>query len=95
MDLITACDCRYATRDAFFSVHETAIGMTADVGTTPPREIMPEGWASDVLPQSAWCRKGPRYGLISEVYDSAEQILDAVMNIARQITTCAVGRFRC
>ncbi|MBL6821804.1 MAG: enoyl-CoA hydratase/isomerase family protein, partial [Luminiphilus sp.] len=35
MDFITACDCCYATKDAFFSIHETAIGMTADVGTYP------------------------------------------------------------
>ena len=46
MDLITACDCRYATKDAFFSVHETAIGMTADVGTYPRLvKLIPEGWA--------------------------------------------------
>lgn len=35
MDFITACDIRYATEDAFFTVFEVKIGMTADVGTFP------------------------------------------------------------
>ena len=30
VDLVTAADCRYASRDAFFCIQETAIGMTAD-----------------------------------------------------------------
>ena len=33
LDLICACDCRYCTDDAFFTVKETELGMTADLGT--------------------------------------------------------------
>ncbi len=33
IDLITACDMRYCSADAFFSVKEIDVGMTADVGT--------------------------------------------------------------
>jgi len=33
IDLVTACDMRYCTADARFSVKEVDIGMTADVGT--------------------------------------------------------------
>src|SRR6185369_15183793 len=33
VDMISACDLRYATRDAFFCIQEINIGMTADVGT--------------------------------------------------------------
>jgi enoyl-CoA hydratase len=32
VDMVTACDLRYATQDAFFCVEEINIGMTADVG---------------------------------------------------------------
>ena len=54
MDFITACDCRYATKDAFFSIHETAIGMTADVGTYPRLvKLISEGWA-DLGWAGAW-----------------------------------------
>ena len=46
VDLATACDCRYASADAFFAVQETAIGMTADVGTFPRlAKVIPSGWA--------------------------------------------------
>jgi len=33
IDLITACDIRYASRDAVFSIRETKIAIVADVGT--------------------------------------------------------------
>ena len=88
MDLITACDCRYATRDAFFSVHETAIGMTADVGTYPRLvKLIPEGWARQMsyTAERISAEKACGIGLVNEVYDSADEMLDAVMGIAKQI----------
>ncbi|MBE0622399.1 MAG: crotonase/enoyl-CoA hydratase family protein [Burkholderiales bacterium] len=33
IDLITACDLRYCSADAYFSVKEIDVGLTADVGT--------------------------------------------------------------
>ena len=33
VDLVTACDIRYATQDAVFSVKEVDIGIAADLGT--------------------------------------------------------------
>ncbi|MFK7825411.1 MAG: crotonase/enoyl-CoA hydratase family protein [Oligoflexales bacterium] len=33
VDLITACDFRYATESSYFSVKEAALGITADLGT--------------------------------------------------------------
>ena len=43
VDLITACDIRYAAADAVFSVRETRLAMVADVGTLQrlPRIIDP------------------------------------------------------
>ncbi len=92
MDLITACDCRYATKDAFFSVHETAIGMTADVGTYPRLvKLIPEGWARQMsyTAERVSADKARDIGLVNEVYDTAEVMLEAVMNIARQIAAHA------
>ena len=44
VDMATACDMRYATADAFFTIFETVIGMTADVGTFPRLvQQIPEG----------------------------------------------------
>ena len=33
MDLVCCADMRYASEDAYFSIREIDIGMTADVGT--------------------------------------------------------------
>lgn len=90
VDLATACDCRYASADAFFCVQETAIGMTADVGTFPRLcRVIPEGWARQMaytgerLPAG----KAKEIGLVNEVYESAEALLQGVMAIARQIAS--------
>jgi len=88
MDFITACDCRYATRDAFFSIHETAIGMTADVGTYPRLvKLISEGWARQMsyTAERIGAEKAQTIGLVNEVYDSTEEMLEAVMGIAKQI----------
>ena len=88
VDLATACDCRYASADAFFAVQETAIGMTADVGTFPRlMRLIPEGWARQMaytgerLPAD----KAMQIGLVNEVFDTHEALLEGVMAIARKI----------
>ena len=49
VDLVTACDVRYASADAFFCVQEINIGMTADVGTLQRLgTVVPEGFAREM-----------------------------------------------
>ena len=44
VDMVTACDMRYASEDAFFCIQEINIGMTADVGTLQRLpKLIPEG----------------------------------------------------
>lgn len=44
VDMVTACDIRLCTDDAYFSVYEINVGMTADVGTFPRLlNHLPEG----------------------------------------------------
>lgn len=88
VDLVTACDCRYASEDAFFCIQETAVGMTADVGTFPRlARLIPEGWARQMsytaerLPAS----KAKEIGLVNEVFASHEALLAGVMEIAGKI----------
>lgn len=88
VDLVTACDCRYAVKDAFFCIQETAIGMTADVGTFPRLvKLIPEGWARQMsyTAERVPAAKAKEIGLVNEVFETQEEMLDAVMNIARQI----------
>jgi len=92
VDLVTACDCRYASADAFFCVQETAIGMTADVGTFPRlMRTIPEGWARQMAytAERLPAPKAKEIGLVNEVYPTAEALLDGVMGVARQIAAHA------
>jgi len=88
VDLATACDCRYASADAFFAVQETAIGMTADVGTFPRLvKLIPEGWARQMAytGERLPAEKAQQIGLVNEVFDTPEALLEGVMAIARKI----------
>ena len=89
VDLITACDMRYATKDAFLTIYEINIGMTADVGTFPRiTNLLPEGIVKELAYTG---RRMPAdeakgHGIINAVYESQEEMLEAVMAIAREIT---------
>lgn len=88
VDLATACDCRYASADAFFCVQETAIGMTADVGTFPRlAKVIPEGWARQMAytAERVPAQKAREIGLVNEVFESPAALLAGVMEIAGRI----------
>jgi len=90
VDLATACDCRYASKDAFFCIQETNIGMTADVGTFPRlAKIIPEGWARQIsyTGERLPAEKAQAIGLVNEVYETPEALLDGVMGIAAEIAS--------
>ena len=88
VDFASACDCRYATEDAFFVVQEINIGMTADVGTFPRLcHLMPEGMVRELaysgrrLP----AKKALQLGLVNEIFPTQEAMLAHVMGVARDI----------
>lgn len=88
VDLVSACDCRYASADAFFCIQETAIGMTADVGTFPRlAKIIPEGWVRQMAytAERLPAAKAKEIGLVNEVFDTPEALLQGVMEIAGRI----------
>ncbi len=88
VDMIAACDCRYATEDAFFVIHEINLGMTADVGTFPRLcRLMPQSalrelaYAGRRLP----ARRAKELGLVSEVFATQAEMLAHVMDVAKDI----------
>jgi enoyl-CoA hydratase len=88
VDFASACDCRYATEDAFFVIQEINIGMTADVGTFPRLcKLMPEGMVKELayagrrLP----AKKAMQFGLVNEVFATQEEMLKHVMGLAKEI----------
>ena len=88
VDMVTACCLRYATADAFFCIQEINIGMVADVGTL---QRLPKLVPLAVVKELAYtgrrmpAAKALGYGLVNEVFDSAEAMLAAAMQCAAEI----------
>jgi enoyl-CoA hydratase len=90
IDLVTACDARYASADAFFVVQETNIGMTADVGTLQRLpKIVPDGIARELVytGRRMPAARAREVGLVNEVYDDADALLAGVLKTAREIAS--------
>ena len=88
VDLATACDMRYATQDAFFTIFETNIGMTADVGTFPRIcKLIPDGVARELAytGRRMGADEALRYGLVNRVFDDQEALLAGTFEIAHEI----------
>jgi enoyl-CoA hydratase len=88
VDMVTACCIRYATADAFFCIQEINIGMVADVGTL---QRLPKLIPLAVVKELAYTgRRLPAaralgYGLVNELFDSADAMLQAALQCAQEI----------
>ncbi|MFN3238332.1 MAG: crotonase/enoyl-CoA hydratase family protein [Pseudomonadales bacterium] len=92
VDFISACDMRYATEDAFITVFETNIGMTADVGTFPRLvKLIPEGYVREMAytGRKVTAQEAQQMGLINHIYKDEAAMLEGVMAIAREIASKA------
>lgn len=88
VDMVTACDMRYCTEDAFFSIEETKLGMTADVGTLQRLpHLIPQGLVRELAytGRRMFAEEAKEAGLVNKVYASQEAMLEDVMAIAEQI----------
>ncbi len=90
VDFTSACDIRYCTADAFFTIMEINIGMTADVGTFPRLcKLIPEGWVRELaytgrrLP----AQRAKEIGLVNEVFDTHEAVVAHALATAREIAS--------
>ncbi len=90
VDFITACDMRYATADAFVSIFEINIGMTADVGTFPRLvKLIPEGVVRELAytGRRMSAEEAQSVGLVNKVYDDHAGMMTEVMAIAAEIAS--------
>lgn len=88
VDLISACDLRYASRDAYLTVYEINVGLTADVGTFPRLcKLLPEGIVRELAytGRRMGAEEGERRGLFNEVLDSKEATLERALEMAKEI----------
>ena len=87
-DLAAACDIRYASADAFFSVQEINIGMAADLGVLQRLQgIMPSGLARELAYTGVrlTAERALAVGLVNAVLPDADSLLAHVMQVAKKI----------
>ena len=88
VDLITACDIRLASADAYFSIEEINIGMAADVGTL---QRLPKLISHSVAAELAYsgrrfdAQEALNFGLIGRVSESPAALLATAMETAETI----------
>ncbi|QDY99206.1 crotonase/enoyl-CoA hydratase family protein [Nitratireductor mangrovi] len=88
VDLITACDMRLASTDAYFAIEEIHIGMAADVGTLQrlPKLIAPAVAAELAFTGRRFSAEEAReYGLVSAVHGYREAVIHAALELAQEI----------
>ena len=88
MDLITCADMRYCSPDAYFTIKEIDLGMTADVGTLQRLpKLVGEGIARELASTGRKCEadEAQRIGLVNRVFDSREALYAGVRTIAATI----------
>ena len=90
VDLVTACDIRLASNDAFFCIQEVNIGMAADVGTLQrlPR-IIPDSKMRELAytGRRMYADEAKETGLVSDTYGSQDKMLEAASSLAKEIAS--------
>jgi len=90
VDLISACDTRYATRDAWFCIQEINIGMTADVGTLQRLpHLMPSGLVRELAytGRRLSAEEALQCGLVTRLFDDHAAMLEGVRAVAAEIAS--------
>ena len=90
LDLITACDMRFASNDAFFCIQEINIGMAADVGTLQRLpKIIPDSKMREMAytGRRMLANEAKDSGLVGEIYETQDEMLDAVHKLAAEIAS--------
>lgn len=92
LDLASACDLRLASKETIFSLRETRIAIVADMGSLNRLpQIIGQGntrmlayTGRDVPAEEAL-----RIGLLNEIYDNQETLMNGALKLAAEITANA------
>ena len=88
VDLMTACDIRFASEDAYFSIEEINIGMAADVGTLQRLpKLIPMGIVQELAltGRRFTATEAQPWGLINAVHPDADTLRGAALETAQMI----------
>ena len=92
LDMTSCCDMRYCSADAYFSIKEIELGMTADVGTL---QRLPKLIGDGMVRELAYtgrqfdAEEAQQIGFVNRVYPDRESLLTGVTAIARDIAAKA------
>lgn len=88
VDIVSACDMRYCTEDAYFSIREIDMGMVADLGTLQrlPR-LIPDGMMRELAytGRALHASEALRIGMVNTTYPTTESLHEGVKQIALEI----------
>jgi len=90
IDLITACDIRVASIDAYFSIEEINIGMAADVGTLQRLpKLIPPGIARELAltGRRFSAQEANGWGLVNTLYESRQEMIDGALQLAADLAS--------
>jgi enoyl-CoA hydratase len=88
IDLITACDIRLASADAMFSVRETKIAITADVGTLQRLpKVLTAGHVAELVytGKDITAERAREIGLVNDVHADHDGVVKAAREMAAEI----------
>lgn len=91
VDMISACDIRYCTKDAWFQIKEVDIGLAADVGTL---QRLPKIIGNDSLVRELaytvrkmFADEASQIGLVSRVCTDKDAMMAVALDTAAQIAS--------
>ena len=90
VDMTCCADMRYATEDAYFSIREIDIGMTADVGTLQRLpKIIPDGVVRELAytGRNMNAEEAREVGFVNRVFETREVMMREVTAIAKAIAS--------
>ncbi|GAB3505160.1 Clp protease/crotonase-like domain-containing protein [Emticicia fontis] len=90
IDLICACDMRYCTEDAYFTIKEIDMGMVADLGTL---QRLPKLIGDGLVREMAYTgrnvdgKEAEKIGIVNRAFSDKHTMLEEVFKIAAMIAS--------
>mmetsp|Transcript_41455 Transcript_41455/g.82004 ORF Transcript_41455/g.82004 Transcript_41455/m.82004 type:complete len:289 (-) Transcript_41455:11-877(-) len=89
VEMISACDVRFCTHDAFFVLAEVDLGLAADVGGLQrfPKVVGNQSLVRELAlsGRRLGAEEALQHGFVSRVLEDKEQLMSAAMEFAKQV----------
>lgn len=88
IDVLSACDIRYSSSDAWFTIKEVDVGLAADLGTLQrfPKIIGNDSMARELAltARKFDASEAKDIGFVSKIYENKEETLSAALQVAKE-----------